>query len=428
MKLFLIYLISLSCFGSNFSSNVDATFKEAKREKKPIVIDFYGIWCPPCNELDETVFESPIFKEKAQAFKLLKVDADKPESWKIKHRYNVGGYPTVIFTNENGDEVYRIVGYRPLKEFLRIMDLVLKTKGKAFEQACKSKDIEDTWRCAVISSERDDQKTATEAFKKLETKLGPKSPRYALARAYFVEHAENDDLKRDGFERLMKEMPASPLALAWATEYLGLFKDESPLKPKKEVLSLVIENAPKAMMDPSMDELGMPITDHIQMRAEVLSALGQEDAANVAWKEAAYQFEKLTQLLPKGVNARGFTIERVYCLEQAGDIDTALELANNYREKYPEEFTFHFQVASILKRQKKFDKAIPVAQQAYKHSYGDNKIRAGTLLVQLYATQSNKDSAKSIYEEIIKEMKPQKDLKVRTHRYLTKLEDEMKKL
>ena len=28
----------------------------AQKEKRPLLIDFFGIWCPPCNELDQEVF------------------------------------------------------------------------------------------------------------------------------------------------------------------------------------------------------------------------------------------------------------------------------------------------------------------------------------------------------------------------------------
>lgn len=421
--LFFFLLSHIAFAASGFKTNIERTFQEARRENKPVMIDFFGIWCPPCNELDETVFETPAFLEKARAFKLLKVDADKPESWKIKSKYRVGGYPTVVFTDSKGEEVFRFVGYRPLKEVLRLMDSVLHAKKKAFESACKSNDTEDLWRCAVIQSEREEKAKAAETYKKLEAKLTPKNPRYAVARAFFVENAETEDLKRDGYERLLNEMPSSPLALLWATQYLELFSDKTVAKPKTSSLEKVLASYPTALKDPARDELGMPLTDMVQMRADLLGRLGKEEEAKAAWKEAAVLFESLAKELPKGISARGFNIERISCLEEAGEVEAALKLANEYREQYPEEFTFHFKVASLLERKKKYNEALPIAQKAYSVSYGDNKIRSAILLIKLYATVPDKAKARQVYEEVVTEIKPDKDLKVRTHKYLKRLNE-----
>lgn len=34
---------------------------QAGKERRPLLVDFFGIWCPPCNALDETVFSRPEF-------------------------------------------------------------------------------------------------------------------------------------------------------------------------------------------------------------------------------------------------------------------------------------------------------------------------------------------------------------------------------
>src|ERR1700735_70587 len=100
--LFVLFFSFLS-YASPFQTDSDKTFSKARKEGKPVLIDFFGIWCPPCNELDETVFETPSFLEKAKAFELLKIDADKESSWKLKNKFKIGGYPTVVFTNSEGD-------------------------------------------------------------------------------------------------------------------------------------------------------------------------------------------------------------------------------------------------------------------------------------------------------------------------------------
>jgi thiol-disulfide isomerase/thioredoxin len=421
--LYIALLLSSLAGASPFSTDIEKTFRDAKKEKKPILIDFFGIWCPPCNELDETVFETTRFLEKAKSFKLLKVDADSKSSWKIKDKYKVGGYPTILFTDSNGSEIYRITGYRVLSEFLRVMDLVLGAKGKSLEASCKSSDEQDLWRCAVVCSEQKDKACLDKTLVKLKEVLAPGSVRYQLARSLAVENSGTDDLKRDGLESLISEFPASPAALYWAVEYMQLFGSESKQSPKKNIVEKALANYSKMLSDPTQEELGISKTDMAQSRADLLEKLGKLDEAKAAWKEAADLLEKLSAELPKGTYARGFTLQRISCLENSGNIEEALSLAREYQKKFPKEFTFHYVVAGLLERQKKFNDAIPLAKKAFDHSYGDNRIRVATLLMRLYATVPDRESATKVYDAVTKDIKPDQKLEVRTHRYLLKLQE-----
>ena len=62
---FFLSVLSLSasfeCRAAAFNTDISRAFVSAKKTGKPLLISFFGIWCPPCNELDETVFESLTF-------------------------------------------------------------------------------------------------------------------------------------------------------------------------------------------------------------------------------------------------------------------------------------------------------------------------------------------------------------------------------
>ena len=403
-------------------------YKEALKGKKPVLIDFYGIWCPPCNELDETVFETEAFLAKAKSFVLLKVDADAKASWKIKDRYKVGGYPTLIFTNEKGAEIYRVVGYRNAKEMVRIMDMVLKTKGTDFQTACASTTVPDLMRCATSCAERKDVKCATEAFNKIQPKTTKGSVEQQIANSFFLEQEKMPDLKRNMFERLLLENPEAPLAYVWATEYLNSFEETPKIAPKLELVEGLLKNYPAASVSPDLDSVGLTRTDLAQMRAELLGKTGKTAEAKIAWKEAAQLFTVAAQQSVKGNVARGFTIERIYCLEQASELDAALALAEEYAAKFPKEFTFHFWKASLLYRAKRYLDATPYAYKAFDLSYGDNKIRSATLLLDVLSTIPDRTTMKKVYDAVKAEIQPAKTLEVRTHRYLKRLEESYQKV
>lgn len=410
---------------SEFGTDMKSAFISAKRDKKPLLISFFGVWCPACNELEEMVFESARFLEHSKNFILLKMDADSSASWSLKDRYRIGGYPTVVFTDPNGEEIYRVVGYRSPVEFLTVIERVLSAKGINYRKACRRDRVDDLSRCLEVCLERDDSKCVEKAYQKLQAKLKPGSDLDFEVKTYFVERSSNDDLKRDGFERLLKEAPANILAVHWVERYLALSDESSRFELKKPILEKVLEHlgeTEQRVADNHMSLRGFSLTDVIQTRAELLSRLGKKEEAKAAWKRAVTELDKLAKILPAGSPARGFTLERISCLEQAGDADAALKLAEEYRTKFPQEFTFHYRAAMILFHLNKYSEALSPARKAFEVSYGDNQIRSAVLLLKILATQSAKEEIDKIYRNVRQAIRPDSKLAIRTHRYLLELE------
>ena len=87
---------------------------------KLILIDFETEWWGWCDRLDaDTYSNSSIISFAKNNLLSLKIDAEKGEGVELVKKYKVNGYPTIVFTNGNGDEIDRIVGYRPPEEFLK---------------------------------------------------------------------------------------------------------------------------------------------------------------------------------------------------------------------------------------------------------------------------------------------------------------------
>jgi len=100
------------------------TFKEVlaktKSENKILMIDFFTDWCKWCVELDKKVYTDNDVAEFANTKQInWKIDAEKGEGPELAKKYAVSGYPTIVFLDGNGDEVDRIVGYLPAKDFLK---------------------------------------------------------------------------------------------------------------------------------------------------------------------------------------------------------------------------------------------------------------------------------------------------------------------
>jgi len=97
---------------------------EVRGKGKPVILDFYADWCIPCQELDRITFTDPEVILDIERFVRLKVDLthfDSPASQELRSEYNIGGVPTLVFLDSNGDEVTsaRIIGFMNAENFLK---------------------------------------------------------------------------------------------------------------------------------------------------------------------------------------------------------------------------------------------------------------------------------------------------------------------
>jgi len=116
------------------SSLVDWTWNDygmalekARTEDKYILIDFWAVWCKECKEMDKKAFQNPDVVELLTNFVLLKVDVDDvPE---LKAHFAVGGMPTILVVNAEGEEIARVVGYQNAEQMKRFLEEVIHGQG-----------------------------------------------------------------------------------------------------------------------------------------------------------------------------------------------------------------------------------------------------------------------------------------------------------
>jgi thiol:disulfide interchange protein DsbD len=87
----------------------------ARREGRPVMLDFYADWCTSCKEMEATTFLDPAVRTALAGSLLLRADVtsnDADDQALLRH-FDVYGPPTIAFYDRDGRERarYRVVGY-----------------------------------------------------------------------------------------------------------------------------------------------------------------------------------------------------------------------------------------------------------------------------------------------------------------------------
>ena len=120
----------------DWSTDLEAAFAKAKKEKKSVLVEFTGSdWCPPCIQMRKNVFSKKEFTSAASKdFILVELDfprkdkALKAKNTPYAEKYKIEGFPTVILFDSKGKEYNRFFAsqYPSTDKFLAHLKTVKK--------------------------------------------------------------------------------------------------------------------------------------------------------------------------------------------------------------------------------------------------------------------------------------------------------------
>jgi len=130
----LVGAITLSVYSSNESTGItfhtgswDDALSKAKEENKLIFLDVSASWCGPCKLLKKNTFPD----EKVGMFYNIHfinvaLDGEVGKGAELARKYGVGGYPTLLFIDGEGNLVAQTSGYRNSSSFLKLGKAVVE--------------------------------------------------------------------------------------------------------------------------------------------------------------------------------------------------------------------------------------------------------------------------------------------------------------
>jgi tetratricopeptide (TPR) repeat protein len=398
-------------------TNESTAVAEAVRTGKPLLIDFFGIWCPPCNLYNETIFNTADFRKRMRDFVFLKLDADAESSFALKSRFKVGGYPTLIVARaeKNGSliELERIVGYFPLKEFLSKLDRAYAHRMDPEEKRWAGRKLE---RLQSLLEQKD--------FDGMIALAGSDTDPSVVLYRYLAQVRRNDSwLKEEqnlsDSKKMLSAIQSGSQQLASATllHAIDFLQSEFWLK-QESYRKLALE---------LLDQLGtrkdseLTKADQWVLRMDLFDLIGDRESAVKARKKAILEYEKGNPKL------RGTGLEYAALLTLDGRYDDAKKVYQQMIAKFPQEFTFYFAAAKTYLASGDLKTARTMAEKALQYSYGDNRIRAMERWVSIMGESGLKSEAVAKGQEFLKTLTVPEGLQVRTGRYVEALKKTLKK-
>lgn len=397
--------------------------KLALKEDKLLFIDFFGTWCPPCNLLDELVFNQKEFLQSTQNMVKVRLDADSDLSWEWKAHFKVRGYPTLIIANAQLEEIGRLVGYRPLSGVVSWTKAQEALKNQTIPQAILRLEQKDLKEPAVLHAlkkrvglwhfERGEYPEAISLLGGLED---PKAQKvYWQASVKVAKKDGKKESLKNALTRLLNEFPTDIEVTQWV-----LSLAELDLKTARRFLKVAEKSLERWKNSPELGQHDYTLGDLLQYEGFLYQEFGDDKKSKNAFAQAAIFYEHLAKQSSLKV-ARGANLEQGYCLVKSGQTGKAIRLYEKLSKTYSDEFAFNYNYAWALREMKKYGRALTFAKKAVKHSYGDNWLRAVGMEAKIKLLLGNASEAKEVLETTLKQVVLPKSTDVRTHRYLSRL-------
>ena len=156
-------------------TDVEVALDEAKLERRPTLIYWGAVWCPPCSLIKSQILDHPQFQFDTQDWAKIYVDGDSHNAQHWGEQFNVVNYPTVILLNQRGDEIQRfheVVTYAEFQKRLAMASSGGPNFDSLVSKALNGEATEQEW-AAIVNGARDHYQTQDLYDEALISKLLP---------------------------------------------------------------------------------------------------------------------------------------------------------------------------------------------------------------------------------------------------------------
>ena len=92
-------------------TDLDAALAKSEETGRPVMVDFFATWCPPCKMLDAQTYSDSRVIKASKNWIMVRIDVDKNRA--LAEQYEISSIPTIVVLQPDGNEVNRTAGFIP---------------------------------------------------------------------------------------------------------------------------------------------------------------------------------------------------------------------------------------------------------------------------------------------------------------------------
>ena len=217
-----------------WTSGWKAAEKQARAERKPLLVDFWAEWCEWCHELDRTTYRDARVVELSTGFVPVKVNAEGSlGEVELAGRFEVSALPTIAFITPEGRTLLRRTAFEGPEAFVATLEAARRLAADAtpLEEAL-GKNGKDAGSLARLGA--------------LLAQHGPsKDVRELLGRARRLDQGRPSDERK----RTRRLLAAAELARGKRSDSIALIAEALALQPPDPTEDAAAREAAAALSD-----------------------------------------------------------------------------------------------------------------------------------------------------------------------------------
>lgn len=378
------------------------TLEQAKRTRKPALLEFSARWCPGCLRLEAESLSNPRVRRAMRGYVPLALDYDRFETTAVREAYSVTAVPTLLAVDGDGREIARLIDYQPpaaVAGFLReAMSQPLSLEALGARADAGDRQAQRTLAHRLYAAGRYD-----DAIARFEQRASTSAELWdARVRAAALRAKADNALEKAWLNTLRDAIKAEPkltIALKWRAELASRLEIASEERTKlgsegTAIADNLIDKPARIVAALRGDNLGefagLETLYVADLRADLIEASGAGEAT-VA--EARRLVAKIGEGLRIPASRRGPSLRLLIANARAKDWSAVESVARKMLAIFPDDPEIERRLSRALNQQGRFAEAIPIAERSRSKSYGLNEWWVTAELAKAYKGVGRTDEA-----------------------------------